>query len=1009
MRVGLNLTGVINWQSGQPFRNALKVACWASSRGGVAVPFFPNLYPAYYPATAGLEGHPLAVDSQGVAIPVPTWDSDGYLTNGTGQSRYNDQTIYYSTPGLPPGTYNLRADGDGDWTFTGVAAGGGAPFTASGSFTNRHVATFSFPVGLEQPQLKLTRTNPADHVRNMQLMLPGYGFDDPLFLNDEFIASLSGFSCIRLMDWMSTNGDEVSEWSQRMPATAQGFGGDNPHGGIPYETFGEIARRTGADIWINIPRRASNDWIARFGAMMLATLPTTTNLYVEYGNELWNGYTFQTALDNQSEAVATGLYDPTLTVFEIANRYAARRSRQTSMLMKRAFGASAGRVRDVFATMGAGTLEWGLHEWVNYGVDPGVTTRPTAPLATRNAPPYSGAVSSYMGSALGDPINIEVTKAGGIDGIMARLNGDLLSTATATGSAVADICASYGTIPAVYEGGFENFNQANLGISNSAPPGQPSNALPPDPVMTQLSIDASRDVRIGPAAAHELHVMANFYSLFMWFSHMSIPTGGGQYGLVESTFGDGPLAGAGSHASTWPKWAAVNGLAAAGNVTPLPPPPPPFTVASLSLSSSIASDRSTLTGTVAISAVAPAGGLVVAITVDQPIVVPAHVTIPAGATTAQFSLVVGDLTVAATATVRAAYSYSSTTATLSLSPYIAPYALIPGHALAAGLEVLYLCAEQTGTVVHDFSGHARHVAISPGHWLTAPNLGAIAMDATYTLYTTLPLLPKYPLTLAVASTMPPGSNTMLASLLDDAGHNFTVIRNDFGTDVDALLDDAAMSLVISSRKTVEAATWHTFVMVIEATRLTLYVDGVVVGTPSTLPAPPTGRVAVLCLGGLGDNYRVTTTLSVAALASRAWSAAEAVAFAAGPTSMVAAAAAPVLPPLPAAPTGLTATAGDGQISISATPVAGATSYNLYRALAPGGEPTTPAATGIVAFPLVDRDCVNNVLYHYELAAVNAAGEGPRSAEVAATPRIAVVVPPASRYRSLPWLIRRRRP
>lgn len=47
---------------------------------------------------------------------------------------------------------------------------------------------------------------------------------------------------------MQTNNDEVAEWAQRMPATAQTFGSDNAAGGIPYETFGELARRTGADL-----------------------------------------------------------------------------------------------------------------------------------------------------------------------------------------------------------------------------------------------------------------------------------------------------------------------------------------------------------------------------------------------------------------------------------------------------------------------------------------------------------------------------------------------------------------------------------------------------------------------------------------------------------------------------------------------------------------------------------------------------------------------------------------
>lgn len=182
-------------------------------------------------------------------------------------------------------------------------------------------------------------------------------------------------------------------------------------------------------------------------------------------------------------------------------------------MLKQAFGASSARVRPVFATMGGQTMIWGLDEWVNYGVDPGVTSRPATPLATPNAPHYAGAVSSYMWAYFGDPTTIAATKAGGVDGIMARLNGDLLSDSASIGSGVMATCAAYGTLAMIYEGGFENFNQQNY-VN--------------DPVMVDLSIAASRDLRIGPTATHELQVAANYYDLFMWFSHTSVPTSGGQ-------------------------------------------------------------------------------------------------------------------------------------------------------------------------------------------------------------------------------------------------------------------------------------------------------------------------------------------------------------------------------------------------------------------------------------------------------------------------------------------------
>ena len=412
-----------------------------------------------------------------------------------------------------------------------------------------------------------------------------------------------------------------------------------------------------------------------------------------------------------------------------------------------------------------------------------------------------------------------------------------------------------------------------------------------DPVMMQLAIDASRDVRIGPAASHELQVLANYYDLFMWFSHVSVPTNWGQYGLVESTFTDGPLASTGSHASTWPKWASVHGLAAAGLVTAVSPPPLPVTVSSLTLSASLASNYSTLTGTVTLSALAPApNGLAVSISVDSSAVtVPAIVTVPSGSSTVTFSVTVGDLTAPATATIKAEYSYSSTTTTLALSPYIAPYALIPSNPLAAGLEALYLFTERTGTVLHDFSGKTRHAVIPAGYWLATPNLGAITLDSTYSIDVPLPNLPKYPMTLALAATRPQVSNTYLASIREAGGHGNTGLRNDGGAGLDGTVDDAAFPFSISTPfAAADAIARHTLVLVLEATQQTFYLDGVA-SAPTSFPTPPVGLVTGFSLGGASGTYRATAEISVAALASRAWSAADVAAFAAGPTSMVTAA------------------------------------------------------------------------------------------------------------------------
>ena len=88
---------------------------------------------------------------------------------------------------------------------------------------------------------------------------------------------------------------------------------------------------------------------------------------------------------------------------------------------------------------------------------------------------------------------------------------------------------------------------------------------------------------------------------------------------------------------------------------------------------------------------------------------------------------------------------------------------------------------------------------------------------------------------------------------------------------------------------------------------------------------------------------------------------------------------------PAAPTGLSAVAGNTQATLSWNASTGALNYNLYRGTTAGGESSTPVFTGISGTAYTDTGLVNGTVYYYKVAAVNATGTSGLSNEASATP------------------------
>jgi hypothetical protein len=180
-----------------------------------------------------------------------------------------------------------------------------------------------------------------------------------------------------------------------------------------------------------------------------------------------------------------------------------------------------------------------------------------------------------------------------------------------------------------------------------------------------------------------------------------------------------------------------------------------------------------------------------------------------------------------------------------------------------------------------------------------------------------------------------------------------------------------------------AGTWKHLAAVIdyEHDLIRIYVDGVLAGEgPAPFPETETpwtpSTSAALGSQDAGDSNYFHGDLDDVRVYCHALSAAEI----AGLASVT----------LPDAPLGLTAAPGNAQAGLQWQPVAGSTSYSVKRSTTAG---SGYAAVANVGTPFhTDIGLVNGTTYYYKVAALNAAGEGPASAEVSVTPNPA---PPAA--------------
>jgi len=194
--------------------------------------------------------------------------------------------LFQSNKGFPTGKYVLTWEGEGDVRLSGSS------ITDVQSTTNRY--EYDVPeVRGDNFELIITENIAADPIRNIQLRLEPTPESEGVWTSSAgstfrpgYTDDLEGYGVLRFVDWNRTNSHTNADWNQRTEPedsvwTRVGFG-------VPYETQIELSNRMSADMWLNIPHQASDEYVTQLAQLVDEQLSPDLRVWVEYTNEAWN-------------------------------------------------------------------------------------------------------------------------------------------------------------------------------------------------------------------------------------------------------------------------------------------------------------------------------------------------------------------------------------------------------------------------------------------------------------------------------------------------------------------------------------------------------------------------------------------------------------------------------------------------------------------------------------------------------------------------------------------------
>jgi len=121
---------------------------------------------------------------------------------------------------------------------------------------------------------------------SIRLLHPGYSANTTEVFMPNFLTALSSFRGIRFNTMTDSVGKPVS-WNTRstLQTPIQSTSGGSS---LAWEYAIDLANEIGADIWVNVPVQADDNYVTQLARLLKTRLNTSLNIYVEYDNEIWN-------------------------------------------------------------------------------------------------------------------------------------------------------------------------------------------------------------------------------------------------------------------------------------------------------------------------------------------------------------------------------------------------------------------------------------------------------------------------------------------------------------------------------------------------------------------------------------------------------------------------------------------------------------------------------------------------------------------------------------------------